>query len=95
MTDASFAPACDVNNIVKHYQTTGHDPHQDRIAQARYDEASTLTYADAMRHKAALDSYGLENPNWDTPPEDTQPSAVDDTVVAEPAPQDSSEVESE
>lgn len=63
-TDESFAPACDVNNIVRHYQNTGIDPYQDRLKQARYEEATTLTYADAMRQKAELDSYIAENPDW-------------------------------
>lgn len=96
-TDASFAPACDVNNIVRHYQTTGIDPHADRIQQARYDEASTLSYEDAMRNKAAYDSYMLENPveEHSVPPTASPVAAPDDEVVAKPPPEAASQAKTE
>ena len=62
ITDSSFAPACDVNNIVAHYQKTGIDPYVDRIALARFQEASTISFEDAMRHKADLDTAFAEQP---------------------------------
>lgn len=106
-TDESFAASCDVNNIVRHYQTTGIDPYQDRIKTARYEEASTMSYEDAMRNKAELDSYIAENPNWqeiasepgDDPivptPAELRPKA-DDVVDVEPtAPQDASQAKTE
>lgn len=64
LTDQSFAPSCDVNAIVRHYEATGLDPHADRISLARYGEASTLTYEDAMRNAAELASFQAENPDW-------------------------------
>ncbi len=56
ITDSSFAPACDVNAIVRHYQQTGLDPYADRIKNAQYGEASTMTFSEAMQTKAELDS---------------------------------------
>jgi len=56
LTDQSFAPACDVNRIVKHYQETGLDPYRERLANAHYGIATTQTFADAMRIKAEFDS---------------------------------------
>jgi hypothetical protein len=93
LTDQSFAPGCDVNNIVRHYQETGIDPNPDRKKMERYGEASTLTYEDAMRNKAELDSYTLENPDWDAPqPEPEAPEAeiTPDPPPDQPAPQDAS-----
>lgn len=104
MTDQSFAPACDVNNIVRHYQQTGLEPYPDRLAeyhrQAQSDEtldAMTLSYEDAMRNKAALDTYMAENPTVDLSRGPTAPpvAAPDDEVIAEPAPQDASEPKTE
>ena len=64
MTDTSFGPSCDVNNIVRHYEQTGIDPFQSRKQLERYGDASTLSYEDAMRNKADYDSFNLENPNF-------------------------------
>lgn len=64
LTDQSFATACDVNAIVRHYETTGIDPYQDRLKNQKFGVATVLSYEDAMRHKAELDSYTAENPNW-------------------------------
>lgn len=62
ITDSSFAPACDVNNIVRHYEKTGVDPYADRRGTALYEPASTMSFEDAMRNKAALDSAFEEQP---------------------------------
>lgn len=110
-TDSSFAAACDVNAIVKHYSKTGVDQYADRIPQARYEEASTQTYDEAMRIVAELDSAFNEQPDsvrsqhpnsaaWleylgtvgEAPPEASEAS---ETPPAEPAPQDSSDDNSE
>lgn len=64
LTDTSFAAACDVNNIVNHYQQTGIDPYVDRLKNQRFGDVHTLTYEDAMRHKAEIDSYLVENPDF-------------------------------
>nr|UXQ88103.1 MAG: internal scaffolding protein [Microvirus sp.] len=56
ITDSSFAPACDVNNIVKHYESTGLDPFLERKKLASGGDASTTSYESAMRAKAELDS---------------------------------------
>jgi len=61
-TDSSFAPACDVNNIVKHYAKqhvsfgSPEDPNLSRIQHGYQGEAATLSYASAMRAKAEIDS---------------------------------------
>ncbi len=110
MTDESFAPGCDVNNIVRHYETTGLDPYAERKKQERFDEASALSYEDAMRNKAAYDSYVAENPNWQesaaaalkeansrdpsVPPAETAATPLDASGVAQTAPQDASDGES-
>nr|UXQ88039.1 MAG: internal scaffolding protein [Microvirus sp.] len=104
-TDTSFAAACDVNNIVRHYQTTGVDPFPDRLAeyqrQAANDEtaeATTLTYADAMRNKAEADSYLAEHPISDapaSPPAEPAPKAPDVADVAKPPPEDASQAKTE
>ena len=98
ITDSSFAAACDVNNIVNHYQSTGIDPYQDRLNSQRFGDASVLSYEDAMRNKAELDSYTLENPdflqNLETAQADSEPSQAPiippeapASPPAEPAPQ--------
>lgn len=56
LTDTSFAPACDVNRIVRHYESTGVDPYQDRKKTARFEDATVLSYEDAMRNAAELNS---------------------------------------
>lgn len=56
MTDTSFGPACDINTIVKHYAIDGLDPNPERKKLERFGEATTLTYAEAMRQKAEIDS---------------------------------------
>jgi len=61
-TDSSFAPSCDVNNIVKHYAKqhisfgSPEDPNLSRIQHGDQGEAATLSYASAMRAKAEIDS---------------------------------------
>jgi len=110
-TDASFADSCDVNRIVNHYQKTGIDLYADRIQQARYGEAPTLTYAEAMRYRAELDSafallplaeqekYDFSATNWIADPGAEKPAHDLETAAAEPAaepaPQDASDGESE
>ena len=81
MTDESFAPRTDVNYIVKHYQETGLDPYADRIRQARYEPASTMTFDEAMRNKAQLDSYIEENPDF----YERASEAGESTISAEPS----------
>lgn len=81
LTDQSFAPSCDVNAIVRHYETTGVDPHAHRIAQARYGEATTLTYEDAMRNAAELASFQAENPDWqESASEDAQATISEEAL---------------
>jgi len=61
-TDASFAPSCDVNNIVHHYAKqhisfgSPEDPNLSRIQHGYQGEAASLSYASAMRAKAEIDS---------------------------------------
>ncbi len=102
-TDASFAPACDVNSIVKHYQETGIDPYQDRIKLKRYAHASSQSYEEAMRATAEIDSAFAQlpapvraqhanNPSaWleslTTPELPPEPEVAPDLPPAEPAPQ--------
>jgi len=95
LTDQSFGPACDVNAIVRHYEKTGIDPHQGRIASARYEEASTLSYEDAMRNKAELDSHLAElSPDQlnelNAPQAQESPESDPIAAPAETAPQDAS-----
>jgi len=63
VTDSSFAPACDVNRIVRHYENTGIDPFVERKKLERFEEATTTSYEEAMRHKASLDSLFEEQPD--------------------------------
>lgn len=62
ITDSSFAPSCDVNNIVRHYEKTGLDPHEHRLKMARYEDASTIPFEEAMRITAELDSAFASQP---------------------------------
>jgi len=107
-TDESFAPACDVNNIVRHYERTGIDPFIDRKAAAQYGEASTLTFADAMRIKAEMDSYLAEHPEAyseaaqaaqaahpEATPQEQENVRSGASSAAEPAPQGASETQTE
>lgn len=111
LTDQSFAPACDVNRIVKHYQDTGLDPYRERLAKAHWGIATTQTFADAMRIKAEFDSafallplsererYNNDPEAWlaeiGRPDPSEAVSEALETALAEPAPQDSTDVESE
>lgn len=63
LTDKSFAPACDVNNIVRHYQQTGLDPHIERKKLETYGVAPTQSFSEAMRNKAELDSIFASLPD--------------------------------
>lgn len=56
LTDTSFGPACDVNAIVRHYESTGVDHFQSRKQQERFGDASSTSYSEAMRQKAEVDS---------------------------------------
>lgn len=75
LTDQSFTAACDVNNIIRHYENTGVDQYAYRKAAAHYGSVPNLTFSEAMQNKAELDSYMVENPNWaqraSQPPEST------------------------
>lgn len=102
LTDQSFAPACDVNAIVRHYETTGVDPYADRLKNQKFGVATVLSYEDAMRHKAEFDSYKAENPDWDKSQAETEETSEtvssetnDELPPAKPAPQDASGGESE
>lgn len=55
-TDQSFSAACDVNNIVRHYEATGIDPHIDRKALEQYGDASSIPYEESMRNVAEVQS---------------------------------------
>jgi len=116
-TDASFAPACDVNNIVQSYARqhisfgSPEDPNLSRIQKGYQGQASTLSYASAMRAKAEIDSafallplserekYANSSSQWfdeiSTPKEAPEPHTAAEDSPAETAPQDASDGESE
>ena len=109
LTDTSFAPSCDVNNIIRHYENTGVDPHAYRKNLAKYGDVPSITFSEAMQNKAAFDSYVAENPHCyenlqeahratiseDSPlPPAKQSEAPDAAGVAKTAPQGASDGES-
>lgn len=55
-TDESFASSCDVNNIIRHYEITGVDPHQDRKNNQHFGYATVVSYQDAMRQVSEIKS---------------------------------------
>lgn len=75
ITDSSFAPSCDVNNIIRHYQTTGVDPYEDRRQRQLFGEAGTLSFDEAMRINAELNSKFAELPHADQVRHDYNPLA--------------------
>lgn len=109
LTDTSFAPSCDVNNIIRHYEATGFDPHAHRKELAHFGEVPSLTFSEAMQNKAAFDSYVAENPQWREKLSDARRATIaedgsnpladgseapDASGVAKPAPQGASDGES-
>jgi len=116
-TDTSFAPACDVNKIVHNYARqhisfgSPEDPNFSRIQHGYQGEASTLSYASAMRAKAEIDSafallplserekYANSSSQWfdeiSTQKEAPEPLTAAEDSPAELAPQDTSDGESE
>ena len=106
-TDTSFGPACDVNNIVRHYENTGIDPFITRKQQERFAPASVMTFEEAMRQKAELDSAFLDLPasvraqhandplTWleytQNPPAPEEPLEAALSPPADPAPQGASD----
>ncbi len=59
-TDRSFAPGCEVNTIVQHYAQTGVDPFADRLKLQRFGFAATLSYEEACRRTAEIESAFAE-----------------------------------
>jgi len=116
-TDTSFAPACDVNNIVQHYArqqiTFGspEDPNFERIQHGYQGEATSLSYASAMRAKAEIDSafallplserekYSNSSSEWfediSTPKPPTEAQEASPASPAEPPPEDTKQGESD
>lgn len=110
-TDKSFAPSCDVNNIVRHYEQTGIDPYIDRQKLARFDAVPPLTYEEAMFKVAEVKSAFALLPSQERAKHANDPtrwlehlqaengpqndSESPITPLEDPAPQDSSEVKSE
>ncbi len=68
LTDQSFTQSCDVNNIVRHYEQTGVDEFAQRKNQERFGVATTLSYEEAMRNHAdvqsAIAERGNDSANW-------------------------------
>lgn len=62
-TDRSFAPAHDVNNIVRHYENTGLDPYESRLANKRFGYATSKTYLEAQREIAEINTAFNELPS--------------------------------
>lgn len=98
-TDQSFTDICNVNNIIQFYENSGvvmgspDDPLANRIQHGEQGEASEISFEEAMRNKAAFDSYCLENPDWDQTASEPTESPQDDsepgpTTDPDPAPQD-------
>lgn len=84
-TDASFAPACDVNDIVKRYERTGSDPFLDRKQNQRFGVASTVSYEQAMRAQAEIASAFAHLPLSERLRYDHDPHAwFEDAVRPEP-----------
>ena len=51
-----------MNNIVRHFQETGIDPHIDRKKLERFAHASSKTYEEAMRLTSEIDSAFADLP---------------------------------
>lgn len=110
LTDQSFAPATDVNTIVKHYENTGFDPYESRKRLAQFGDVPNVTYDEAMRLKAELDSsfallpsheraqHGNSVRQWldyiEAQNAPEAPQEASQDSPADPAPQDSPEGES-
>ena len=110
-TDKSFAPSCDVNNIVRHYEKTGIDPYMDRKLAAQFGEVDPLSYEEAMFRVAEVKSafallpsqerakHSNDPKTWleslHTLTAPTEPQEVSPLTPEDPAPQDSTQVEKE
>lgn len=98
LTDQSFTPSCDVNNIVAHYDKTGIDEHAARKNQESFADATTQTFDEAMRNhaetKSAIAERGNDPANWpnlihEPEPEITAPEPSQDAPI-DPPPEDTS-----
>ncbi len=89
-TDESFAPACDVNAIVAHYEIgTPSDPFINRKHAERFGDATGKNYLDAMRQTAEVNSAFLELSAPERSRHDNDPSLWLDSLALEidaPAP---------
>lgn len=57
LTDTSFAPSCDVNRIVAHYDIGSEsDPYLNRKMQERFGDATGPNYLEALRATAEVNS---------------------------------------
>lgn len=56
LTQQGFKDSCDVNNIVRHYESTGFDPYESRKQQIRFGHATSKTFSEAMQQVAEVQS---------------------------------------
>jgi len=62
-TQQHFRDSTDVNNIVRQFHSTGVDPYLSRKAQAKFGEATTTSFTEAMYNVAHIQSVFNELPS--------------------------------
>lgn len=63
LTQQQFRESSDVNNIVKHYETTGFDPYAARRAAQTFGFATAKSFSEAMQNVAEVESAFAELPS--------------------------------
>jgi len=56
LTQQGFKDSCDVNNIVRHYESSGFDPYESRKQQMRFGHATSKSFSEAMQTVAEINS---------------------------------------
>ncbi len=87
-TQQHFKHSCDVNNIVRHYEATGIDPHADRINGQTFGYASSKSYEQAARDLAEINSAFADLPSAERSAHHNDPSrwieSINQPPVIEP-----------
>jgi len=87
LTQQGFKDSCDVNNIVRHYESTGFDPYESRKQKIRFGHATSKTFSEAMQMVAETNSAFASLPATVRQSFSNDPQQwIDSLAIPEPTP---------
>jgi len=93
LTQQGFKDSCDVNNIIRHYESSGFDPYESRKQQIRYGHATSKSFSEAMQMVAETNSAFASLPAKTRQGFQNDPQAwIDSLSIPEPTPGEESPV---